>query len=169
MSRSGSHHDLRSVRHDPQDHHRHRCRRRRRARHRRRGCRRRDLRQREQPPKAGATAKHHHEAFRGEYAQWTTYDAKTKADVVHDGIKGSVSAVSPTSVTVKAKDGTSETFAVSSDTKVSVKGDAKGTAGSIGQVKVGDRVELVGTGKTSFTATHLRDHGAATAAPAPAS
>ena len=119
--------------------------------------------------KAGATAKHHHEAFRGEYAQWTTYDAKTKADVVHDGIKGSVSAVSPTSVTVKAKDGTSETFAVSSDTKVSVKGDAKGTAGSIGQVKVGDRVELVGTGKTSFTATHLRDHGAATAAPAPAS
>ena len=123
--------------------------------------------------KATTTGKHHHEAFRGEYAQWTTYDAKTKADVVHDGIKGSVSAVSPTSVTVQAKDGTSETFTVSSATKVAVKGDAKGTAGSIGQVKVGDRVELVGTGKSSFAATHLRDRGAAsataTATPAPTS
>ncbi len=116
--------------------------------------------------KAGTTGQHRHEAFRGEYAQWTTYDAKTKVDVVHDGIRGSVSAVSPTSISVTAKDGTAETFAVSPATTVAVKGDAKGTAGSIAQVKVGDRVELVGTGKTSFAATHLRDRGVA-ATPAP--
>lgn len=118
-------------------------------------------------PTTGATgtkAHHHGTAFRGEYAQWTTYDAKSKADVVHDGIRGSVSAVSPTSITVTAKDGKAETFAVSGTTKVGVKGDAKGTAGSIGQVKVGDRVVVVGTGSGSYAATHVSDRGAATAA-----
>lgn len=117
------------------------------------------------PTQGASTAHHHHRgAFRGEYAQWTTYDAKTKADVVHDGIRGTVSAVSPTSITVKAKDGTSEEFAVASSTTVHVKGSAKGATGSIGQVKSGDRVEVLGTGKTSYAATRIDDRGAAASA-----
>ncbi len=50
--------------------------------------------------------RHANVAFPGEFAQWTTFDAKTNTSTVHDGIRGQVSAVSATSITVKAANGT---------------------------------------------------------------
>ena len=72
-----------------------------------------------------------------------------------------MTAVSATSITIKAADGTSETYAVTSATKVHVKGEAKGTKGTIGQVKVGDQAGVVGVGTSVKTATAVIDRGAA--------
>ena len=82
----------------------------------------------------------------------TTFDAKTNTSTVHDGIRGQVSAVSATSITVKAANGTAQTFAVDTNTAVRARG------GTISQVKVGDQVVVVGTGQGSLTATQVDDH-----------
>jgi len=91
-------------------------------------------------------------AFPGEFAQWTTFDAKTNTSTVHDGIRGQVSAVSAASITVKAANGTAQTFAVDANTVVRARG------GTISQVKVGDQVVVIGTGQGSLTATQVDDH-----------
>lgn len=119
---------------------------------------------------AAAAAHHHHghRLFRGEYGTWTSFDKKTNIATVHDAIRGTVSAVSSSGITVKAVDGTSETFAVGTATKVHAKGDSKTSPGTIAQVKVGDRAIVLGTGQSTFTATHVIDRGVAPAAPAPA-
>ena len=98
---------------------------------------------------------------RAVHAQWVSKDAKTGAFVTHDAVRGVVTAVSASSVSVKAADGTTESFTVTSTTKVHAKGDSKAHPGTIGQVKVGDRVGVVGTGATTKTATHIVDRGAA--------
>ena len=98
------------------------------------------------------------------HATWVTKNNKTNAVVTHDAIRGTVSAVSSTSVTVKAADGVSQTYKVDSSTKVlkraatstPTKGH-KAAASSIAQVKVGDKAAVVGTGTTSLTATHIVD------------
>ncbi len=119
-------------------------------------------------PTTASTGKAHHtgkdreKAFRGEYAQWTSYDAKTKTTVVHDGVRGTVSSVSPTSISIKTADGTVKTYTVTTSTKVHAKGDTKTTPGTISQVKPGDRAEVLGTGSTTFTATRIHDRGVAT-------
>jgi len=100
------------------------------------------------------------------HAQWVSKDGKTGTFVTHDAIRGNVSAVSATSITIKAADGTSESFAVNSATKVHVKA-AKGAAktpGSISEVKVGDQAGVLGTGAGSMTATRVIDRGIATPA-----
>lgn len=114
------------------------------------------------PTPATLTADHHRASrvFRGEYAQWTTFDQKTNTSTVHDAIRGSVTAVSPSSITVKAGNGTAQTYAVGTDTKVHTKGGANANPAAIGQVKVGDRAVVVGTGQGTFTATHVLDRGA---------
>ncbi|MBV9919403.1 MAG: hypothetical protein JOY78_00910 [Pseudonocardia sp.] len=104
--------------------------------------------------------KHQHRQFRGEYAQWTTFDKTTNTATVHHAIRGTISTVSSTSVSIKAADGATQTFAVGNGTKVHVKGDRKPDPGSMGQVKVGDRAAVVGTGSDTFTATHVLDRGA---------
>lgn len=91
------------------------------------------------------------------HAQWVTRDAKTNAFVTHDEIRGQVTAVSPTSITVKAADNTSETYAVTSTTKVRERADKKGTASTIGAVHSGDNVMVVGTGTSTYTATSIVD------------
>jgi hypothetical protein len=93
------------------------------------------------------------------HAQWVTRDAGTKATVTHDAIRGQVTAVSATSISVKALDDVSQTYVVTSATQVRVKGQAKGASGTISQVHTGDRVLVVGTGTSSFTATHIADAG----------
>jgi hypothetical protein len=115
--------------------------------------------------KAGSTSgtKHHHRRnplLRAEHAQWVTHDKKTNTNVTHDEIRGTVTAVSPTSISVKATDGTSETYSVATTTKVHAKGDTKTTPGTISQVKVGDRAIVVGTGSSTYAATRIIDHGA---------
>lgn len=119
------------------------------------------------PTATAAHAHHHaHRLLRGEYGTWTTFDKKTNTATVHDAIRGSVSAVSPTAITVKALDGTSETYTVGTGTKVHAKGDSKTSPGTIGQVKVGDRAIVLGTGQGTSTATHIIDRGVAPATPA---
>ena len=105
--------------------------------------------------------KDHDKIFQGEYAQWRTYNAKTKASLTHDGVRGTVNALSPTSISITAEDGTVKTYVLDSATKVHAKGDTKAKPGTISQIKVGDRAEVIGTGTTAMTATHVIDRGAA--------
>jgi hypothetical protein len=91
-----------------------------------------------------------------EHGEWTTRD-KSGTDVVHDAVGGTVTAVSGTSITVKAADGFSETFAVGSSTKVHVKGT---TPATISNVKVNDRAVVAGTkAGSTVTATQVLDAG----------
>ena len=94
------------------------------------------------------------------HAEWVTKDHRTGTLVTHHAIRGTVSAVSSTAITVKAADNTTQTFAVTATTKVHVKGGKKGTPGTIGQVKVGDQAGVLGTGTGAVTATHVIDRGA---------
>jgi hypothetical protein len=92
------------------------------------------------------------------HAQWVTRDGKsTTTFVTHDAIRGQVTAVSPTAITIKALDGLSQTYAVTSTTKVHTRADAKGQAGAIGEVHVGDKVAVTGTGTTSLIAQRVQD------------
>lgn len=77
--------------------------------------------------------------------------------VTHDLIRGQVKTVSASSIAVTAADGTTQTFAVSSTTKVRARTAGKATTTSIGQVKVGDNVLVTGTGSSSFTARRVVD------------
>jgi hypothetical protein len=93
------------------------------------------------------------------HAQWVTR-GKDNGFVTHDAIRGEVSAVLATSVSVKAADGVTQTYAVTAETVVRVKGEGKGTTGAIGKVHTGDRVLVVGTGTSTLTASHVVDAGA---------
>jgi hypothetical protein len=79
--------------------------------------------------------------------------------VTHDGIRGTVTAVSTTSITVKAADGTVETYVIDGQTITHLKADGKqrGTAAEIAKVETGDSVGVLGTGTTTLTATHVID------------
>jgi len=108
------------------------------------------------------TGRHHHREplRRAEHAQWVTHDKKTNTNITHDEIRGTVTTVSATSISVKAADGTTETYSVSSATKVHAKGDTKTSPGTISQVKTGDEAIVIGTGPTNFAAIHILDRGA---------
>ena len=62
------------------------------------------------------------------HAQWVSKDGKTGAFVTHDAVRGIVSSVSPTGITIRATDGTSETYTVNSATKVHVKAKRRAPA-----------------------------------------
>jgi hypothetical protein len=99
------------------------------------------------------------------HAQWVTRErGNANAFVTHDAIRGTVTAVSAGSITVKAADGVSQTYAVTGTTKVhlrkqGVPGNAKpgGVAGTVGDVHTGDKVAVAGTGTTSLVAGHIVD------------
>lgn len=82
---------------------------------------------------------------------------KDNTFVTHDVARGTVSAVSATSISVKTADGLTETYAVGNATKVRshAKG-AKGAASTISAVHVGDAAKVAGTG-TPATATVIVD------------
>ena len=75
----------------------------------------------------------------------------------HDVILGTVTGVSPTSITVQAADKKSETFSVSKDTKIRVRQNGKGAAGTIAQVAKGDKALVAGTGTSTLAAQHIFD------------
>ena len=77
--------------------------------------------------------------------------------VTHELIKGTVTSVSSTSITVQAADKTSETFTVNGDTKVRVRSGGKGAPSSIGKVAKGDQVFVGGVGASTPTAKHVID------------
>src|SRR5450631_3285154 len=89
------------------------------------------------------------------HATWVTENKKTKTFTMHDAIRGLVAAVSPTSITVRAADNLTETFVVSSATKVHTR--ALKTGASISDVKAGDPVFVGGTGTTTLTAVRVID------------
>jgi hypothetical protein len=67
--------------------------------------------------------------------------------VVHSGIRGTVTSVTATSITVKAADGYSQTFTMTKDTKVRERpasGNGKGTAGKAADLKSSDKVAVIG-------------------------
>jgi hypothetical protein len=89
------------------------------------------------------------------HATWVDKDGGKY--VTHDAIHGAVTAVSATSITVKAGDDVSQTYVVTSSTKVKVRttGTAKGTDGTISDVKTGQNVVVTGTGTSTLTAEHI--------------
>jgi len=107
-----------------------------------------------------------------QHAQWVVA-GKDGAFVTHDAIRGTVTAVSATSLTVKAKDGVSATYAVGTSTKVVLRtakstsstggttstpttGKAAGaTKGSIADVNSGAEVLVSGTGTSSLSAERI--------------
>ena len=91
------------------------------------------------------------------HAQWVSKDGKTGTFVTHDAVQGDVAAVGTGSITIKATDGTTETFVVTGSTKVRVHGTHAPAA--LSQVKVGDRAAVFGTGSGTMTATHVVDRG----------
>jgi len=92
---------------------------------------------------------------RAVHATWVTENKKTKTFTTHDAIRGQVVSVSPTSITVRAADTFTETFVVSSTTKVHTR--ALRTGASISDVKAGDPVFVGGTGTTTLTAVRVVD------------
>jgi preprotein translocase subunit YajC len=67
--------------------------------------------------------------------------------VVHSGIRGTVTSVSATAITVKAADGYSQTLSLSKQTKVRERpasGKGKGTKGTVADLKSGDKVAVIG-------------------------
>ncbi len=88
--------------------------------------------------------------LRALHGTWVTEG--TSGPVTHQAIRGDVTAVSATSVTVKAKDGFSQTFTVSGDTKVRVRSNGKGADSTIGAVRVGSTALVTGVGATNPTA-----------------
>ena len=90
------------------------------------------------------------------HGQFVT-QGKDSTFVTHEVIRGDVTSVSATSITVKAADKTSETFTVNGDTKVRIRTSGKGAAATIGQVKDGDSVLVAGTGTGTATANYIID------------
>ena len=84
-----------------------------------------------------------------QHAEWVTRDPNTNKDVTHEAVLGTVTSVSTNSITVKAADGYTLTFAVNSDTKVHL---GKGTTGKVTDVKSGDKAFVAGI-KSGSTVT----------------
>lgn len=92
-----------------------------------------------------------------EHGQFVTKD-KSGAQVTHDIVTGTVTAVSGTSVSVKDGTGSVTVFAVDAKTRVHVRGQAKGTTTTVSAVKTGGDVTVLGTGTGPFTADSVRVH-----------
>lgn len=109
--------------------------------------------------KAGRTGDARDRLIRALHATWVTMSKQ--GPVTHQAIRGEVTAVTATSVTVKAKDGYSLTFAANSATMVkqrdlsAPKGQRKPVDSSLSKVSVGDHALVVGTGATGPTATRV--------------
>jgi hypothetical protein len=92
------------------------------------------------------------------HGQFVTPDKNSSGNfVTHDVIRGTVTAVSPTSISVKAADNTSQTYVINSSTTVRARTNGKGAASTIGAVHDGDNVAVLGTGTTTLTATGIVD------------
>lgn len=94
------------------------------------------------------------------HATWVT--SGKRGTITHQAIRGEVSAVSPTSVTVKAKDGFSQTFTVSAATTVKSRNlsatdraGRRATDSSPAAVTVGSRALVVGEGASAPAATRI--------------
>ena len=110
------------------------------------------------PTNGPAKHRHHGLLARTEHGQ-VTVRTKTGTEVV-DLQRGQVTAVSPTSITVKSQDGFSATYVVDSTTTVR----KTGRPSAIGSVADGDNVVIAAVHSanasgTTDTAKHIGDHG----------
>ena len=102
-------------------------------------------------PGRSATPKGHHRAARwrllarGMHGEWVV-KGKDGKPVTLVSVRGTVTAVGSASVSVKADDGFTATFATTADTKV------RGGADALGEVKVGAKAAVVGV-KSAGTTT----------------
>lgn len=87
------------------------------------------------------------------HATWVSQNKKTGTFTTHEAIRGQVTAVSATSITVAAADSVTETYVLNASTKVHSR-DTKAAA-SISAIKTGDRVLVAGTGTTALTAVRV--------------
>jgi hypothetical protein len=92
---------------------------------------------------------------RSVHATWVTENAKTKTFTTHDAIRGHVTSVSATSITVQAADNVTETYGVTLATKVRTR--TLKTTASIADVRTGDPVFVGGTGIDTLTAIRVID------------
>jgi hypothetical protein len=92
---------------------------------------------------------------RAVHATWVSENKKTKTFTTHDAIRGQVTAVSATSITVMAADNVTQTYVLNSGTKVHTR--AKKAAASIFDLNSGDPVWVAGTGTTTLTASRVVD------------
>jgi hypothetical protein len=92
---------------------------------------------------------------RAVHATWVSENKKTRTFTTHNAIRGLVTAVSPTSITVRAADSTVETYRVGSGTKVHTR--TLKAAAKISDVRTGDPVFVAGTGTTTLTALRVVD------------
>jgi hypothetical protein len=76
--------------------------------------------------------------------------------VRHDGVTGVVTAVSASAIGVKAADGYTETFTVTSDTKVRRRSDGKGAPSTLSAVKTGDTVAVFGRAESEHARATAR-------------
>jgi hypothetical protein len=79
--------------------------------------------------------------------------------VTHDFARGKVTGVSAELIVVHTADGTEQRYAVTAATKVRLRSDGQGRRGSIGDVRLGDRVYVTGVGSSSAAARHILDLG----------
>jgi hypothetical protein len=86
-----------------------------------------------------------------QHAEWVTRDPKTNNDVTHEAVLGTVTSVRATSITVKAADGYTLTFAVNSDTKVHL---GKGKTGKVTEIKSGNKALVAGVKSGSTLTAH---------------
>jgi hypothetical protein len=113
-------------------------------------------------PSTGKAVKHPlaHRLRRAVHATWVTENKRTKTFTTHDTIRGQVTAVSPTSITVRAADNVAETFVINARTRAftrTPKTAAAKAAASISGVKTGDTVFIGGTGTSGMTALRIVD------------
>ncbi|HWE88466.1 MAG TPA: hypothetical protein VG317_03255 [Pseudonocardiaceae bacterium] len=100
-------------------------------------------------PKARRVLPAHFE--HGTFTVWTKSGDRTVT-----AQRGQVTAVSPTSITVRSKDGFTDTYTVNGSTKVRKQKQAS----AIGDVATGDQVTLV-AGEKADVATRIADSGPA--------
>lgn len=90
-----------------------------------------------------------------QHGTWVTGDGGS-GDVTHDIIRGQVTAVSATALTVKSADNTTQTYSVTADTKIHTR--AKHTGAAATDVKPGDTVTVSGTASgATLTAKQVLD------------
>ncbi|MGW5238312.1 hypothetical protein ACWEOW_05230 [Monashia sp. NPDC004114] len=94
--------------------------------------------------------------LRALHATWVTEGAN--GTVTHQAVRGQVTGVSSTSISVKAKDGFTLTYAVTPDTKVRVRVAGRGSAATIDAVTVGDKALVTGVGATNPAARLIVFH-----------
>lgn len=73
----------------------------------------------------------------------------------HAAIRGKVTSVSPSQITITARDGVSMTFGITDDTVIRHRGDGRGEPGSADEITVNDRALVSGLDTGSRTARFI--------------